>query len=524
MKIRVLCLIISLMLTINCFAAIVSDNDGSAFVTKSEFEALKKDFSDQVANYNSSIDSKIDGAIASYLAGINISKVTPFEPFYAVRNDTSTGKLTYNVLSINKGSLKKTKQYQNAYSVFVSKWNGRGSWGSTTTTLKPYGHTVATARGWYVATITLAKKFNDTSDIQSVWVTSKDHPTWVKNRYELGYLTCSGGVAYVQLWIGSQQVWWIASDVFDGKKINGLISSFSIGGINSNSYSDSSKTIQLGLIQQDTRYNISSGNSLVWRSDMYFNVPGSALIVTKTEKNEDKSIYLYNEVDDNIVMYNEADEYLEEYTETAYTSSDKLTVTQEVLHSVAGTRQASGTGDSATNYKYGYEMDTAWPRFRIQQRQNGRDASNNYIRYDNLSQLKNGRLEYDDIENDATAAPGFAGGLPLFSFDKSADVNFKIKIVNDASSGLTGLSTVRVWVSKGEFLNKKISNYTESERKNLVKIGSNDYIDINIGETKKISLKDIERKKTYFLKFGDPTQEYGGKIELLDDFDYVYVD
>lgn len=51
-------------------AAIVSDNDGSAFVTKSEFEILKKNLSGQIQNYNDSVDLKIDGAIASYLTGI----------------------------------------------------------------------------------------------------------------------------------------------------------------------------------------------------------------------------------------------------------------------------------------------------------------------------------------------------------------------------------------------------------------------------------------------------------------------
>ena len=65
-----LTLFLVLFLCIENFAAIVSDNDGSAFVTKAEFEAMKKDFADQVDNYNDSIDAKIDGAIAAYLAGI----------------------------------------------------------------------------------------------------------------------------------------------------------------------------------------------------------------------------------------------------------------------------------------------------------------------------------------------------------------------------------------------------------------------------------------------------------------------
>jgi len=58
----------------NSFAAIVADNDGSAFVTKSEFEALKADFAKQGNNYNDSIAGKIDGAISSYLAGIRTNE------------------------------------------------------------------------------------------------------------------------------------------------------------------------------------------------------------------------------------------------------------------------------------------------------------------------------------------------------------------------------------------------------------------------------------------------------------------
>ena len=71
---KALCLIFAFLLSINSFAAIVSDNDGAAFVTKAEFDSLKKNFADQIDNYNESIDAKIDGAIASYLAGIRLSK------------------------------------------------------------------------------------------------------------------------------------------------------------------------------------------------------------------------------------------------------------------------------------------------------------------------------------------------------------------------------------------------------------------------------------------------------------------
>ena len=67
---RLISLLLVLFLCINNFAAIVSDNDGSAFITKAEFDSLKNDFQTQIDQYNTSIDAKIDGAIAAYLAGI----------------------------------------------------------------------------------------------------------------------------------------------------------------------------------------------------------------------------------------------------------------------------------------------------------------------------------------------------------------------------------------------------------------------------------------------------------------------
>ena len=64
------------LMSIESFAAVVGDNDGAAFITKAEFESLKNDFQSQINQYNASLDSKIDGAIASYLAGISVSSVT----------------------------------------------------------------------------------------------------------------------------------------------------------------------------------------------------------------------------------------------------------------------------------------------------------------------------------------------------------------------------------------------------------------------------------------------------------------
>ena len=70
---RIAALFLVLLFSIESFGAIVSDNDGSAFITKAEFDSLKNDFQSQIDQYNTSIDQKIDGAIAAYLAGIRVS-------------------------------------------------------------------------------------------------------------------------------------------------------------------------------------------------------------------------------------------------------------------------------------------------------------------------------------------------------------------------------------------------------------------------------------------------------------------
>ena len=66
------------LMSIESFGAVVSDNDGSAFITKAEFDSLKNDFQSQIDQYNTSLDAKIDGAISSYLSGIQVAKKTKY--------------------------------------------------------------------------------------------------------------------------------------------------------------------------------------------------------------------------------------------------------------------------------------------------------------------------------------------------------------------------------------------------------------------------------------------------------------
>ena len=73
-----ICTLSILLLSYSAFASAVSDNDGSAFITKAEFDSLKNDFQSAINRYNTQIDNKIDDAISSYLSGINLKREGTF--------------------------------------------------------------------------------------------------------------------------------------------------------------------------------------------------------------------------------------------------------------------------------------------------------------------------------------------------------------------------------------------------------------------------------------------------------------
>ena len=90
-------LFIVVLLNINSYAA-VGANDGSAFVTKAEFDALVNTFNDQMDSYQTGLNTKIDGAIANYLSGLSGLSImdvqpmlTPKNGIWAATTDTNSG-------------------------------------------------------------------------------------------------------------------------------------------------------------------------------------------------------------------------------------------------------------------------------------------------------------------------------------------------------------------------------------------------------------------------------------------------
>ena len=73
-KILVFCLVI--IFGCESFAAVVSDNDGAAFIPKAEFDSMKNTFQKEIDRFNSTIDNKIESAISGYLSGVKNKKET----------------------------------------------------------------------------------------------------------------------------------------------------------------------------------------------------------------------------------------------------------------------------------------------------------------------------------------------------------------------------------------------------------------------------------------------------------------
>ena len=107
---RLVALFLVLLFSINTFAALVGDNDGAAFITKAEFDSMKNDFQSQLDKYNSSIDNKVDGAIAAYLSGIKVAKQLKLKPLVERYKDI------YWLHDFSLYSIKKTWNSWSSYS------------------------------------------------------------------------------------------------------------------------------------------------------------------------------------------------------------------------------------------------------------------------------------------------------------------------------------------------------------------------------------------------------------------------
>ena len=164
---RALALFIIVIINFNSFSAVVSSNDGSAFITKAEFDALVNDFNSRIEDYEKSIDAKIDGAIAEYLAGLATASSYIMEDLIHVAKVNNNNNLKFIQWKIPQAS----KDVDDVSAGFHLMW----SWGSGTnnneTLGRTYGYiTVSNQEAW--AGSMALRRYTDYTDIEANYTNS----------------------------------------------------------------------------------------------------------------------------------------------------------------------------------------------------------------------------------------------------------------------------------------------------------------------------------------------------------------
>ena len=122
---KLACLFLVVLMSIESFAAAVSDNDGAAFITKAEFDGLRNEFQKQLNDYNFNINNKIEAAIAEYLSAAKITNDYVLNNLYKELNGIKEIRWNSNA-SYRSNANQKTYFDQPTYYWNISQSKGNG--------------------------------------------------------------------------------------------------------------------------------------------------------------------------------------------------------------------------------------------------------------------------------------------------------------------------------------------------------------------------------------------------------------
>ena len=558
---KALCLIFAFLLCINSFAAVVSDNDGTAFVTKAEFEALKQNFADQVTNYNDSIDSKIDGAIASYLAG-TIKKRTMFTPYYKV--DSSENYVTgveedYNTIK---------KQLWNRGS---GQFAILGSGGGAPRALFPYLDSGGNANSWTYAEEQVQNylnyfpsfEFDEAGNIVKIW--EEDNLSLCVNTIwtgdnAAGYFPSSQAIMAGFLTTGYDNLKKlnVAYTNALNSSNNRYTTMFTGTSQTSNSYKQSDFTSNF-ITNNYKNFLIDVSNSYAhtnpsWQwwdifRDGTFVIKNSQFIASKVQNISKEAKYIYNKCNAMIYAHPTNGDTLETFLDPYTTSYDVHSYGKEYqFWTNASTWNAvpnkitvnSAVVAATTNLAHHYGIFLK--KFKIKN-----DTTNNDLKpilgpetvkkWNNISQFRNGLLASYLDKNGNTVYPKFYGGLPLFNrISKPENLEFDLKFANTT----TGINKIRVWIKKYEFPNEvygnnAIWNSTDITSGNkyiddlvvfqtkTITNNTEKYIDVDVNAKVTIVIDEPEKGVPYFIRWAEVNASgtclnKGGKLVVLDNF------
>lgn len=500
-------------LSCNSFAAAVSDNDGSAFITKAEFDSLKNDFQSQLNQYNTSIDAKLDEAIAAYLAGVKVVSVATISAYVRVSD-----KFDNTIVSDSGERAYRKKQMRYNVSFNVSKFDSSGSLPQYFP-IVPTGGTGdnVTAVSYTFASAVVKHK---TSNV--VFKTKEKDPYVVNGMYEQHAFNFTGGQTFALGWIAihSRFAWRDSTstyklgkkydvwNLYDAAASNLTDSSKNDAGVWWDDTNDWSFGFQSYNPKKHANYNKVDDANKNNNSYMIFSSSLSGrhqwrdargnMIFTESAGIPTSDYIIFNQDDIDINIWNEKDEYMEQYTERAtYSETD---------HSK---KYWNATGSKDTAIMYG--EDNKNMKMFVALRMPFMKPKQTHT----TTELKNLKDVYDGKFSDLTGVKQhFCGGLPLCAAPNGGTLETSIKLAG-TSSGFSGNIMVEI---AGEPFPRGFE-YSNDFKKKLVKInGQKEWSPVALTQNKLTKLKwNCEKGKIYYMRFYEDGKYYGGKVTYLED-------
>ena len=537
---RIMALFLVVLMSIESFAAVVSDNDGSAFITKAEFDSLKNNFQSQIDQYNVSIDSKIDGAIASYLAGINVAKKTLV---------TLNGEV--NDVTMGQGYRSYDSSYLSARIGDMTEWvinsltitPRAGRWENLNDGI------VSIARTSQDTTADNEAKFSPDPWILGNGGTewSNSSTSWSSNYMAALIVTQHTGVLSPVIGNNKPLIFCNANGTITGYDNRRLIisdsrfykgsdypSSFRRGIILYGSSADSYPTYANYLINQQLSLPAQGGPLKAGSSTItYFNGHSGqcrALVKSATIK-YNKNIFCYNlgtstlvdAFDDNVTNF-----YVNAKVKTTALTEDNTNIQSEcILQNAVFRQNANGTSDS------GQMFFVSRPEFHFNQLYSNTNLQSGCFADDSNDSIKRLKMQYlsnqDFKSGDKTRNILIYEGLPIYTAEKEGKLEFKLKVkTNHDASALhvvdpgTSTSKIKLRIKSSEFyigndttnaVEMKVGTATSPISPTTPKV-TEASIDQGTETTSEI---ECDAKKTYFLRWYVDGYDYGGEITYLRD-------
>ena len=548
------------------FAAVVSDNDGSAFITKAEFDSLKNNFQTQLDSYNTSIDSKIDNAIASYLAGISAEQTIAFNGFIETKG---TNDYIYSRKSNYDGI---TKQMWNIINYVFIEW-GFNSTYSGNINLYPFWNKTYTGITYYNNYVLHCQNLNALYSYD-VYGYSFDENGVVRNKYKTDNINIvANHFGAGDMGGAGNYAWHYPISMFNRseRKINTRYTDFTNGTYRYWRAAAVDRATIKANIANILPDNGRTTGSTSWWNQQYI---GGYLSDTYDEDwtfyhmvgESDSTRNIYSYCDVPIYAYLEGETVLETFSDPLRNSSilnpdTGLIYDFDISNKSFDNQLCTLASDNTTDYralaigqdKWNSEGATSdiyrsrimefMPKIKLKNTTDNnayKPIINGYNestpKFNNLYQFKNGLMPYRD-EHNQTNYPFYYGGVPLFNRNEDdGTVKFKIKFSGDSGK------RIMMYVKKFEFPNAEFNpsspstfwNQTDPRSGNkyiddvvviktdILKTNTEKYVVVDLNTETTVTIENIKKDVPYFLSFqqvdGSTLEGYGGVITYLSDF------